>query len=271
MRKPLAPMIVFADIDAAPIGPVLEHDRLASVLARLAASRITLVFCSDRTRVEVEGIRQTLGVYHPFICENGSAAFVPDRYFGANPENARLVGGYHAIEFAQPLDRVVAILHRVADRLDVAVLSFREMPVEQVARECGLSLLAARLAKLREYSEPFRLLLPNSVAERRLIKSLESSGLTCVTHGGFHHAGSVRDASMAVAALAGFYRASFGSAVTAVLDDSAASASIASRTDVSLRRPRLDALTPIEWLERIVQAVDNFRETQLSAAARQAR
>jgi mannosyl-3-phosphoglycerate phosphatase len=272
MPKPLPPVIVFADIDAAPTGPTAEHDRLAAVLERLAASRITLVFCSHRTRAEVERIRQALGVYHPFVCEDGSVAFVPERYFGADPENARVLGGYRAMEFAQPYHHVVETLHRVAARLGLAVLGFKEMPVEQVARECGLSLLAARLAKLREYAEPFRLVVPNPTAERRLLRSLESAGLICVRHGDFHYAATVHGADAAAAALTALYRVSFGSVVTAVLGDSAATADIARRTAVRLASPRGEAQSEIEWLERIVQRVEDYRDTlMLTAAARQAR
>jgi predicted mannosyl-3-phosphoglycerate phosphatase (HAD superfamily) len=270
MTKPSIPVVVFAGIDATPARPTTQRDRLAAMLERLAADRIAIVFCSHGTRAEVESVRHSLGVYHPFVCENGSAAFVPGRYFGSDPEHARLVGGYHAIEFAQPYDRVVETLHRIADRLNLPILGFNDMSVEQVARECGLPLLDARLAKLREYAEPFRLVSPNGVAERRLVKALEGAGLNCVTHGDFHYAGSVRGAGGAAAALAALYRASFGSAVTAVLGDGVMLDDVAARVDVRLSIPGTPA--PIEWLERIAQGVENVRETLPSRpVARQAR
>ena len=117
-----------------------------------------LVFCSARTRAQIESTRQAFGVFHPFVCESGAAAFVPERYFGSDVDNTRKVGGYQAIEFAPPYEQ--RRRHGAARRptgSSIGVMGFNDMSVEQVARECGLSLLEARLAKLREYGEPFRL------------------------------------------------------------------------------------------------------------------
>ena len=100
-----ASVIVFADVDAAPACPFDRVDRLSALLETLAADRIGIVFLSRRTRAEVEGIRQSLGIFHPFVCEHGAGAFVPRRYFGADLAHARRVDGYEAIDFASPCPR----------------------------------------------------------------------------------------------------------------------------------------------------------------------
>jgi len=120
-----APVIVFADVDAAPACPFDRVDRLARLLETLAARRIVIVFLSRRTRAEVEGIRQSLGIFHPFVCESGSGAFVPRRYFGGDLAHTRSVDGYHAIDFGSP---------RPPD--------------------CGGTVLVAHYAGRREYEEP---------------------------------------------------------------------------------------------------------------------
>ena len=79
MTKSLTPIVAFVDIDGAPQATSDRHSRLASLLESLAGERITLVFSSHRTRAEIETIRQAIGVFHPFICESGAAAFVPGR------------------------------------------------------------------------------------------------------------------------------------------------------------------------------------------------
>ena len=270
MSKLPTPAIVFADIDSAPPMHLFEPgDRQAALLEALAVRRITLVLCSRRTRAEVESIRQHLGVFHPFVCENGAAAFVPERYFGSDLEDTRKVGGYQAIEFGSPYQQVVDTIRRVTDRLGLRVQGFHDMSVEQVSREHGLPLLEARLAKLREYSEPFRLLSANPVAEYRLLKALSAAGLTCVTLGPFHHAGTVPGAGAAAAVLATLYRIAFGSIVTAVVGDGAPAADIESRVDLRLEVP---AGGPVDWLGAIVQDIDNIREARVSRpAARYAR
>ncbi len=270
MSKHLVPAIVFADIDSAPPARLFDRgDRLAALLETLAVSRITVVLCSRRTRAEVESIRQDLGIFHPFVCENGAAAFVPERYFGSDLENTRKVGGYQAIEFGSPYEQVVETLRRVADRLGLRVQGFHDMSVEQVSREHGLPLLEARLAKLREYSEPFRLLSANPVAEYRLLKALGAAGLTCVSLGPFQHAGTVRGAGAAAAVLTTLYRVAFGSIVTATVGDGVPAADIALRVDLRLDTP---AGGPLDWLEAIVRDIENIRAARLSRpAARYAR
>ena len=270
MSKPPVPAIVFTDIDSAPPIRLFDRgDRLAELLETLAVRRITLVLCSRRTRAEVEGIRQDLGVFHPFVCENGAAAFVPERYFGSDLENTRKVGGYQAIEFGSSYEQVTATLRRVADRLGLCIQGFHDMSVEQVSREHGLSLLEARLAKLREYSEPFRLLSANPVAEYRLLKALGAAGLRCVALGRFHHAATVPGPAAAAAVLTTLYRVAFGNIVTATIGDGAQAADLAPRVDLRLEAP---AGGPGDWFAAIVRDIDNIREARLARpAARYAR
>ena len=272
MRK--IPVVTFVDADAVPVPGPESHGRLADVLATLARERIMLVFCSERTRAQVESTRQALGVFHPFICEGGGAAFVPDRYFGSDLENTRQVGGYEALEFAAPYEEVVATLRRVSDRLDLGVIGFNDMSVEQVARECGLSLLDARLAKLREYGEPFRLLRANAVGERHLFRALEAAGLACRPGAAFHHAGTAKGPQAAIAVLTTLYKVAFGGIMTAG-EGRLGSEVGAGQVDISLEPRRPDAGNPLaasEWLAGLVHEIGNLRDARLQTrAARSAR
>ena len=273
MRK--IAVVAFVDADAVPLPPADERARLAGLLERLARERIMLVFCSHRTRAQVESTRQAFGIFHPFLAENGGAAFVPERYFGTEIENTRKVGGYHAVEFAAPYDAVVDTLRRAAERLNLGVLGFSDMSVEQVARECGMSLLDARRAKLREYSEPFRLLSANPIAERRLLKTLEGAGLTCLRNPDFHVVSGTKGPHAGLALLASLYRAAFGSVLTVASVDGEGAAALAPHVNVALRPIELDQADPragLTWLERIVDESDSVRGgASVSRAARVAR
>lgn len=270
MTKPSTPIVAFVDIDGASQDTSDRHYRLAGLLESLAGERITLVFYSHRTRAEMETFRQTIGVFHPFICEGGAAAFVPGRYFGNDLENARDVAGYQAVEFGAPYRDMAAAVHRIADRLGLGVLGFSDMSVEQVARECGTSLLAARLAKLREYSEPFRLLLANPVAERRMVKAIAAADLTCIARGPFHHVGSVSGPGAAVAVLSTLYKVAFGSVMTVAIGDGPFRNDIAPRVDVALGATAAGQ-DQVAWLESIIESVRGVRQAEPRAIARQAR
>jgi mannosyl-3-phosphoglycerate phosphatase len=269
MRK--TPVVAFVDIDVSPLPPADGRGALARMLELLARERITLIFCSRRTRAQVESTRQGFGIFHPFITESGGAVFLPERYFGSHVENTRSVGGYEAFEFATHYDVVVEALRRAADRLGIGVLGFSDMSVEQVARECGLSLLEARLAKLREYGEPFRLLAANPVAERRLFRLLESTGVNCRRVGEFHVATSAAGPQSAIALLTTLYRVAFGSVLTAAAAEGSGTSDLLPHVDAAFDPIVLNQDDPragLAWLERIVQESDNVRAAQHAARAR---
>ena len=273
MRK--IPVIAFVDVDAVPPPPADGRGAVARMLERLAHERVMLVFCSERTRAEVESTRQAFGVFHPFITEGGGAAFIPERYFGGEVENTRRIGGYQAVEFGAAYETLVDTIRHAADRQNVGVVGFNDMSVEQVARECGLSLLDARLAKLREYSEPFRLLVANPIAERRLIRTLEGAGVRCRRGPEFLLAGTAKGPQSALALVTTLYRAAFGAVLTAATIDGVGLTDLVPRVDVPLDSIVLnpdDRHAGLNWLEQIVQECDNARTVRSAArAARMAR
>ena len=261
------PTIVFADIDSLPVALDGSHGNLPGALATLAAERIVLVFCSCRTRAEVEGFRQSIGVFHPFVCERGSAVFVPRKYFGEALSNARIVAGYETIEFSLPYAAVVGIVRRTAEQLRIGVRGFSDMSVEQVARDCGGSLLDARLAKLREYGEPFRLLRDDPVAERRLVRALEALGLSCTRHGIFLCASSALGAGAAIGTLRRLYESMSGP-VTAALAGQTADETVGRCVDLVLHSGIGGGFPgTLCWIEDIVDRVLTLRQPPTRAGA----
>jgi mannosyl-3-phosphoglycerate phosphatase len=207
-------VVVFADIDEA----FLKHtwtNRPAHADEILATERIALILCSSMTRAQLELAQQELGICEPFICESGAAILIPDRYFPFDVLCDRDLPGYHVIEFGRPYPEIVARLHRTAKRLNTPVVGFSDETVEQVAHERGLSLSHARLAKLREYDEPFRLVRPTEVARTRLWRALRASGLACISSGSMEHVGAPVNRAAAANLLSSLYRRTFDSIVTA--------------------------------------------------------
>ena len=138
-------------------------------------------WCSVRARVSPSSSRfnKNLGIRHPFVCENGGALFIPRTYVDFAVPHAREIAGYQAVEFGRPYAEVVDALRRTADQTAIDIVGFSDMSVDEVARECQITLLHARLAKLREYDEPFRIVDPNPKARARLLKALSATRLQC--------------------------------------------------------------------------------------------
>jgi mannosyl-3-phosphoglycerate synthase len=68
----------------------------------------------------------------------------------------------------------------------VEIVGFAELTIEDVARELGVSIVEAQLAKLREYTELFRIVEERDTTRSRLIKALRRQGLRCCRVGAHH-------------------------------------------------------------------------------------
>jgi predicted mannosyl-3-phosphoglycerate phosphatase (HAD superfamily) len=208
------PVVIFTDVDSHLRGMRVSGTAAPNVGHLLAAANVALVLCSAYTRAELEMIRNKCGVGDPFICENGAAAFLPEFCCRIAIPHARDVAGYQTVEFGRPYDQVVDMLHRTAEHLRIPVVGFSDMSIEQVACECHLSMLDARLAKLREYSELFRVVGDSLGARDRLHRALQWARLSCATQGQYDYVASTLDPGRAVRLLTRLYRRTLGHVIT---------------------------------------------------------
>jgi mannosyl-3-phosphoglycerate phosphatase len=183
-----SPAIIFTDLD----GTLLDQDSYSYKPARpaleaLRAQGIPVVFCTSKTRAEVEEIRRELNNSEPFVVENGGAIFIPVDYFPFPVPAAEAKGPYHVIELGAEYQQVVATLCRASRASACPVFGFHEMSVAEIARRCRMSLQAAARAKQREYDEPFDILTDNPTAVSSLFERLEEEGLTWTRGGRFYH------------------------------------------------------------------------------------
>src|SRR6185436_21168006 len=87
-----------------------------------------------------------LEVEAPYIIESGAGVYLPEGLFPGTGGLVKL-----AADYPEVLKGMAAIRERVPVR------GFHDMTTEEVARETGLSVEMAALAKEREFDEPFRL------------------------------------------------------------------------------------------------------------------
>lgn len=201
-------LVVFSNVDdVLRTPPSARVVHAASVAAR---AQVPLVLCSGHTRAEIEYAADKLELRHPFICERGNGLFIPRNYFPFFIDNAREITGYHVVEFGHRYTHVTAALHDVSARLGIEIRGFNDMPVEEVAMECGLSMLAARLAKLRDYGELFRVINGGTAAVERLTTALANVRMRCTLGHRYHHVGAPVHMNVAVGMLCIMYRRAFG-------------------------------------------------------------
>lgn len=216
-----AGMVVFTDLD----GTLLDHetysyDPALEALELLERRRIPLILCSSKTRAEIELIQLDLRLRHPFISENGGAVFMLRGYFPITPAGTRDIEGYEVLESGMPYGQLVETLHRISAGLKIRVIGFSDMSAEEVAQDCKLSAMEARLAKQREYDEPFRILSPGPAARSRLLDALHEAGLRCTRGGRYYHVTGVTDKGRTIRKLRSLYAQACGEVRTVGLGDS---------------------------------------------------
>lgn len=234
--------LVFTDLD----GTLLDRATYSwqpalPALQLLRSHNVPVIFCSSKTRSEIEHYRRELANQHPFISENGGGIFIPEGYFGgvAFPSPLPLVteSGYVVIRIGTPYSELRRTL--VGLRAEgFALTGFGDLTAADVAELTGLTLAQAGRAKERHFDEPF--LFAGTLAEiAELDARIRANGLCMTRGGGFFHLLGKNDKGVAVDLLVNLYRAASGAPTIIALGDAANDLPMLQRADypVAIRRP----------------------------------
>lgn len=195
--------IVFSDLD----GTLLSHDTYSWEGARpalevLKRGDIPLVLCSSKTKAEIEVWRRRLGNEHPFISENGGAIFIPVGYRGFQFKFDAVQDGYWVLTLGTDYPTLVRALGEIRARTGLNIRGFSDMREEEVAEATGLGPEDVRLARKRQYDEPF--IVEGGVTGLR--EAVKDLGLTCTEGGRFFHLSGNADKGVATTRLTEIYR-----------------------------------------------------------------
>jgi mannosyl-3-phosphoglycerate phosphatase family protein len=226
--------IIFTDLD----GTLLDHETYSfsaamPALERIRERHIPLVFCSSKTRAEIEIWRKRLENHDPFISENGGAIFMPVSYF---PENdigglwpkTETIDGYCVLVLGTPYP----VLRRALEDLRMNgfdVKGFGDMSVPEVTEVTGLSGEEAELAKRREFDETFIFHGDQGEIEA-LLRPIREKGLRCA-QGRFYHLMGDHDKGKAIDILKRLYQRKFGDIISLALGDSPADVPMLEKVD----------------------------------------
>ncbi len=147
--------LVFTDLD----GTLLDHrtyrwDAARPALDALRERGIPVVLCSSKTRAEMLAIQEALGLAGPLVVENGGAVLSTGNGAVERRFPDRL-GGLPARVFGVPYHRLRAALEALRAGLPGRITGFGDVDDRTVARWTGLPPERARLARRREFDEPF--------------------------------------------------------------------------------------------------------------------
>jgi len=147
--------LIFTDLD----GTLLNHDdydcaMIQPFLAKLTAVGISVVFNTSKTFAEVTDLQSSLNHHQPFITENGSAVYIPKKYFAIKPIGCEEIDGYWRYPLAPSCKSLHADLKQHASDLAHCYQLFSELTPSKVASLTGLGIEQSKLALAREYSDP---------------------------------------------------------------------------------------------------------------------
>lgn len=236
--------VIFTDLDGTLLDDNYSYKDALSVLKVLKKRKIPLVFCSAKTRAEQEFFQKKMEVNHPFIVENGSAIYIPNKYF--RKEKGKKKGDYRVIVLDAQSDKIRKEIKKLQEKYKIE--TFYDISEKEISKIAGFGLKKAGLAKLakdREFGETI------VEASRDVLKELKKK-FNVMSGGRFIQVfGKKADKGKAVRILTQMYKEEFGKVITIGLGDSENDKPMLKNVDV----PVLIKNGPKDWAEFIKKFV----------------
>ncbi len=205
MNKKACKPIIFSDLDGTLLNEKYSFADVLPMVKRLVALNVPIILSSSKTRREIEYYRRGLGIDTPFIVENGAAIFIPKGYFHLKNDWVKQTDQYDVIELGIAYSSIRKELEAIEKELNHEITGFGDLTAEEIARDTGLTIELAELAKHREYSEPF---LYNG-EQKELCSITRKKGLRITKGGKYFTLNGDHDKGSAVSCLKELYSAEF--------------------------------------------------------------
>jgi len=213
-------ILVFTDLD----GTLLDSDTYSyksalPALKLIKNKKIPLIFCSSKTKSEIEMYRKRIGNDDPFISENGGGIYIPRDYFSHDVEPAKSANGYEIIELGTSYKKIVKVLNSIKKDSALRIKGFSEMSVTEVSQYTGLDRRLAKLSKRRHFDEPF-LIFGNDKESIYVTTEIIRRGYNHTQGGIFHHIMGKNDKGKAVKILIRIFKKKHPKLLSVALGDS---------------------------------------------------
>lgn len=211
------------------------------VLRRLRQLGVPVVLCTSKTRAELRALRRELEGPHLAIVEDGGGILVPPGIVPARRlPAARRVGDGRLVRLAPGYARIRRAFAAVRRETGGAAVGFGDMTVAAVAAATGLSPGAARLARRREFDEPFLFVSDERAHARRAARHAARHGLVVTRGGRFWHLHGRSDKGHATRLARDLLRQANGAFFIIALGDSPLDAPMLREADLPIIVPRPD-------------------------------
>ncbi len=216
--------IIYTDMDGTLIDEKYSYEAAKETIEELIKREIPIVFCTSKTRKEIDVYRSQLRIKDPFISENGGAIFIESNYFEfdysydyelPSEDNHKI----KVIELGTKYEELRRKLKEVEEESEgrFKIIGFGDMSAGEVAMDSGLSLREAELSKMREYDEAFKVIAGE---KERIFEKIEEKGLHFTIGGRYCHILGDNDKGKAVKILNALYKKKYVEIKTIGLGDS---------------------------------------------------
>jgi mannosyl-3-phosphoglycerate phosphatase len=247
--------VIFTDLD----GTLLDRDNYSYEAAvdsinYLKDHDIPVVFCSAKTRKEQEYYRQKMGVFHPFIVENGGAIYIPENYFRFRYKYDLKKDNYHIIKLGISHHRIRQILEKIRVKNNINITGFDDLTVEEIASFTGLNIDMAARAREREYDEAI-LPLPDTYENKRLLDAIIKAKLNYTSGGSLYEVMGNNDKGKAISILCKLFRKQYGEIITIGIGDNLNDLPMLQKVDIPFLVQKPDGL----WEETDLEGKKLYR------------
>lgn len=210
-------VIIFTDLDGTILNDEYQYGEIEPTIQQLLSLKVSIVFASSKTRREIDFYRKRLEIIDPYIVENGSAIIIPNNYFQFNYKFTKQIQGYNVIQLGVSYKIIREKLSIIKNQTNSEIVGFGDMNVEELVKDSGLPLYLSKLAKEREYSEPFKIIKGN---EPDIIRAISNEGLCSIKGGRYFHLTGNCDKGKATLILKDLFLKQYGKIFTIGIGDS---------------------------------------------------
>jgi len=237
--------LIFTDLDGTLLHPTsYSYIPALETVRRLQADGIPIIFCSAKARFELQVYRRKLGVYEPFIVENGGGLVIPNNYFPFNINQGRKSDDHIFIELGIENRVIRQRLKEILDSLHVRYHIFTQMSANDIAKDSGMPVYQARLARKREYSETIKFDEDSKTVEK-IVAEVRSNGLNITFGGRYYVVSGHNTKGTAVRILVDLFRRSFDRITTYAFGNEENDISMFQEVDVPILVQKNDG----EWAD----------------------
>ena len=209
--------IIFTDLDGTLLDSnTYSYEKAKDALNLLKKLKIPLIFCTSKTRAEIEYWRNKINNTDPFISENGGGIFIPKNFFSFSFSYDKEYPDYFVIELGKQYNDLIQVFNNLKEKYNI--ISFSDMSTLEIARDANLELFQAQLAKKREFDLPFKILNKNQ--EQDILNEIKKHGLNYTVGGRYYHLVGNNNKGEAVKILSNIFQKKYDVIKTIAIGDS---------------------------------------------------